>query len=136
LRRSSAPRCRLEHVSDQQQPEDFVDQTPDHVVTERNHGKWAPGYSGNPAGRPKKKYFRDEILRQLDEHPEDLKQIVSSLIAAAKGEQTNRFSEIVNQGMAAQFVKETLDGRAKQEVEVTGEDGGPIGFVIVPESKE
>lgn len=125
-------------VSDQPNSnEDFVDKTVADRTTGRNpDGSFAQGHTLGCGGRPKTKVFREEVMRQLAERPEDLQEIVKELISAAKGEQTNRFSETVNQTAAAQILKGWVDGKDKQEVEVTGEDGGPVGFIIVPESQE
>jgi hypothetical protein len=112
--------------------DDFVDSTPDYKVTSRDsHGRLRPGFTANPSGQPKsKKWFREAFIKHFEEHPEDFSKIIAEVIVAGKGEQTNRFSEVVNQQAAAQFIKDTLDGKAKQEVEVTGEDGGPLHMVI------
>jgi len=109
--------------------QDFVDEvasSPEPVVNgRRRDGKFGPGNPGGP-GAPRKKYFRDMFVKLLEDNPQDLEVICKELISAAKGLQTNRFSEVVNQATAAQFVKETLDGKAKQELEVTGTDEGPM----------
>lgn len=131
MRRGPVGWRRLKDVSDDAQ--DFVDGTPDHVVTERIQGKFAPGFSGNPNGRPKKKFFREAILKHLDENPEALDDIVKVLVDAARGQESNFKGERVNHISAAQFVKETLDGKAKQELEVTGADEGPMTIKIIHE---
>ncbi len=115
-------------MADDQQ-DDMVDSTPE---SRNAKGQWNKGVSGNPNG-PKRKWFREAFIKHFEDNPGDFKAIIAEIIAAGKGLQTNRFSETVNQAAAAQFIKETLDGRAKQEVEVTGEDGGPLTIKIVEE---
>lgn len=116
--------------------QDFVDTVasmPEPVANGRNRdGKFGPGNPGGP-GAPKKKYFRDAFIEYLEEHPDALPEIVKTLAEAARGKEENWRGERVNHISAAQFVKETLDGKAKQELEVHGPEDGPMVIKIVHE---
>src|SRR5208282_5493497 len=87
-------------------------------------GLFLPGNPGGP-GRPKLRPFRDAIRKRLQENPEELEDIVELLFDNALGKCTNRFDEVVNHIEAAGFIRDTVEGRPTQAIELSGEDGGP-----------
>lgn len=132
MRRGPVGWRRLKDVSDDAQ--DIVDAVPDYKDASRNQdGTLRPGFTANPNGRPKKKYFRDAFIKYFEENPDALPKVIEVLAKAAQGEEQNFKGERVNHISAAQFVKETLDGKAKQELEVTGADEGPMTIKIIHE---
>lgn len=74
----------------------------------------------NPSGRPKSKPFLDAIQKHIKEHPEDVTAAIKAAFA-----QTKRGSFVHLRELA-----DRTDGPVKQQVEHTGEDGGPIEHTI------
>ena len=87
-------------------------------------GQWEPGQSGNPEGGAKIKRFFVTLERACVQ--EDYKRLRASaeklLDAGAAGEP-----------WAIQMLADRYDGKPKQQIEATGEDGGPLR--ILHESK-
>lgn len=92
-------------------------------------GTFPPGVSGNPAGKPK--FSIVSILREkLQEVPEGEKRSRAQMLADEIIEQALVKKD---QGMMRDIV-DRFDGKPKQALEHTGEDGGPITIVTkVPE---
>ena len=90
-----------------------------------------PGQSGNPRGRPRKENSLTAILEQLG----DLADV------SFNGEQIPRkraLAEAIWQKaivdkdlMAIKYIFDRVDGTPIQAVELTGEEGKPIGFRLV-----
>jgi len=74
----------------------------------------------NPSGRPKSKPFFDAIQKHIAEHPEDVTAAIKAAFA-----QTKRGSFVHLRELA-----DRTDGPVKQQVEHSGEDGGPIEHTI------
>ena len=85
---------------------------------------WKPGESGNPEGGAKAKRFYAALDRAIiQEDGKRLREAAEKLLdLAAAGE-----------AWAIQHLADRLDGKPKQQVELAGEDGGPMR--IVHESK-
>jgi len=107
--------------------QDFVDATPDYKDTSRDaHGRLRPGFTANPDGRPKTAMMKRAMMDYLEEHPEVMAKIVGRIFAKAQGQHENRFGEQVGDLDAAAFLRDTVDGKPKQAMEVTGADEGPM----------
>jgi hypothetical protein len=81
-------------------------------IRRRKNGTFPKGVSGNPGGRPKEeREIVEAIRRRADE-------IVAGLLRAALAKKPNvkASSELLNRAY----------GKAKQVVELTGADGGPL----------
>ena len=75
-------------------------------------GHWLPGASANPGGRIKPKKPITEILRAYISSPEGQKAILK---AARSQVRTSEY-----QSSMAQYIRETLEGKLLQQVEVAG----------------
>jgi hypothetical protein len=71
-----------------------------------------PGNNANPTGRPARKPFRDAIERLLND--DTAEEIIRALIASSKRKQRPDI-------MAATFLRDTLEGRPTQSLELSGE---------------
>jgi hypothetical protein len=71
-----------------------------------------PGNKVNPGGRPSRKPFRDAIERLLNDHTAE--EIIRALIASSKRRQRRDI-------MAATFLRDTLEGKPTQSLELSGE---------------
>lgn len=104
------------------------------------NGKFAPGNSGG-AGRPKSRPIRDAIKKALQTDPELLPAIVDALTKAVKGQRQNRFGEVVNELEAAAFIRDTVEGRPTQAVELSGGEDEETGeqksipVVLIPAAR-
>lgn len=76
--------------------------------------------SANPGGRPKRKPFLEAIQKHIEEHPEDIAIAIKQAFAKAKRGELPHLRELADR----------VDGPVKQQVEHTGEDGGPIEHTI------
>ena len=78
--------------------------------------RFKPGQSGNPGGRPKKKHVTEALLAAIGDDPVLLAKAARALLKRmAKGD-TN----------AAVFVRDTVDGKPAQTVQVSGTEGSAI----------
>lgn len=82
--------------------------------------QFKPGQSGNPGGRPKRKPFLEEIEKWIAAHPEDITKAVKQAFQKAKDGDLPYLRELMDR----------VDGTVKQQVEHTGDDGGPIEHTI------
>lgn len=81
---------------------------------------WKPGQSGNPGGRPKKSRELEELIREALTMPDGRNKAVERLLGImAEGEDKDSIA-------AAKLLKAYGYGNPRQQVEVTGEDGGPL----------
>jgi len=78
---------------------------------------FVPGQSGNPAGTQPSKPFMQALGRAIaQDDAKRLRQCAETLLdLAAQGE-----------AWAVQMLADRLDGKPKQQTEVSGPDGGPI----------
>ena len=78
---------------------------------------WKPGESGNPGGRGTAKPFLDVLNRAIaQDDGKRLRTCAENLLTlAANGE-----------AWAVQMLADRLDGKPKQQTEVTGADGAPL----------
>lgn len=77
---------------------------------------WKKGQSGNPAGRPHKKTFRDYFTD------------------AEEAEVMERVKEKLSEKEIMKMVVEQLFGKPRQNIGLDGgEDGKPVGVVILPQ---
>lgn len=85
---------------------------------------WKPGESGNPGGRGTAKPFLDTLNRAIaQDDAKRLRQCAEILLdKAAEGE-----------SWAVQMLADRLDGKPKQQTEVTGADGAPLVTSIAVE---
>ena len=88
--------------------------------------KWKPGQSGNPAGRPKN--LVTDAYRELlgQPFPGDTQgRTYAQLIALAQVKEAIR-----GETKAAIEITDRTEGKSRQEIELTGADGGPITHTI------
>ena len=93
-------------------------------------GRWPKGVSGNPGGRPKKKPITERYEAQLEvELPESLRLKLKLKKGATYGDavalQVIR-QAILGKHEAAREVREAVEGRAPQQIHLSGENGGPV----------
>ena len=69
-------------------------------------GRWKPGQSGNPAGRPKSKPFKDALQAILD-NPEQLAKTAAALVARSHTGDVGAIKEIADR----------LDGKVTDTLE-------------------
>ncbi len=91
--------------------------------------RWKPGQSGNPSGRPKKLHITDALRAELertgpDGVPNDTA-IARVLVEIARAGNLEAIREIADR----------TEGKARQRIEQSGPDGGPLPFEI-PETRE
>lgn len=79
-------------------------------------GTFAPGVSGNPLGRPKRKTLTELIHDKLDNTPGAWEELVDVVIRLAKGKDREILKELWHY----------TDGMPKQKQEITGKDGEPL----------
>lgn len=84
------------------------------MVARDSTGRWKPGNSGNPHGRPARKAFTDALIQQLD-GSSDAQDIVQKVIELAR--QGERW--------AVELVWTRLEGRPWQ-----GREAGPFDEMI------
>lgn len=93
-------------------------------------GKFPPGVSGNPAGRPKRKTLTELIHAKLDDTPEAWNAIINTVI--------KKILEDKDKEIIKTFWNYT-DGMPTQRQELTGKDGDtlrPMFVVQTPEAKK
>jgi hypothetical protein len=81
-----------------------------------------PGQSGNPAGRPKSKPFREAIQRALEAAGDDkaaLQAVASALVGKA----------MIGDVPAIKEIADRLDGKVTQPIDGDGE-GGPVQLTV------
>ena len=82
---------------------------------------WQKGQSGNPAGRACEKPWRDALTRALGgKHLVDLKAVADVVVKLA----------LAGDMAAIKEIGDRLDGRPKQQTEVSGADGGPLTIIL------
>src|SRR5882724_9019661 len=96
----------------------------------KNLKSWKPGQSGNPGGRPKKRPVTDYYADILD------KPLPDQLVALLKVKRGTTYGEAIALGQAvsaikgradsAREIREALEGKATQRVELAGPDGGAV----------
>ena len=95
-------------------------------------GKWKPGQSGNPKGRPPGKMYKaalQEALRKLsdkDDPQQTLEEIATAQIVRAKAGDTAAAKELVDR----------LDGRVPQAIGGTDELPAIKGFAWIDPTTE
>jgi hypothetical protein len=88
-----------------------------------SQGRFVPGVSGNPNGRPtKEKIISDVLLKMLRDKPELISALATTLL-----ELSLKKKDMV----AIKEVLDRLEGRTVQRNELTGEDGGDIVINLV-----
>lgn len=84
-------------------------------------GRYLPGYSGNPGGKPIGTLSLVGILRkQLTEHPEDAQAIVTALITMGKTRELGAIKELLDR----------IDGKVAERHKIDMEM--PVKLVFVP----
>jgi len=88
-------------------------------------GKFIPGMSGNPNGRPRKEHsITDTIKAMMDEKPEIKRALGEKILdMAMKGDVT-----------AIKTLWQYMDGMPLQKSEISGKDGMPVIFPVPSES--
>lgn len=82
--------------------------------------RFKPGQSGNPSGRPKSRYLRRALQEMYEEDPSKLRALVEALHnTAIHGEGLHG----VSKHQAFAVLRDTLDGRPEQQLEVSAGDG-------------
>lgn len=87
-----------------------------------------PGISGNPGGRPKVRPISDRYRRIAETTlPEKERKRLGLSVGATYGDAlaVTLFDGRANPSVAKE-IREALEGRATQRIELTGEDGEPV----------
>ena len=91
---------------------------------------WKPGQCGNLGGRPKKHPVTDRYAAVLEKPlPDELVRLLKVKKGTTYGEAIafgQAISAIKGKADSAREIREALEGKATQRVEVTGEAGGAI----------
>ncbi len=97
------------------------DNAPDKQVAIRDdQGKFVPGVSGNPNGRPPKGHsITDTIRAMMDEKPE---------IKRALGQKVLQMA-LEGDGAALRLIWSYIDGMPKQTTELTGDPDNPLVII-------
>ena len=100
------------------------------LTPEMETRKWKPGESGNPAGRPKKRPISERYEARA-EMPldEELRAVLKLPKGATYGDAlafAQFRSAIKGKADAAREIREAVEGRTAQRLELTGAEGGPI----------
>ena len=102
--------------------------------------KWKPGQSGNPSGRPRKLPITDRYATIAELPVPDYLLTALRLSEAEKQEiktygdalALNQFrAGIKGKTDAAREITDRLEGRARQPVELSGGNGGPIQYAEI-----
>ena len=108
-----------------------MSEEPDWTVKEQDGlvrvgGKFAPGYSGNPGGRPRRKPITDAVLRIFDKL--SLQEHEALLMPVIK--------KMATTGDVAAFtaLRDTVEGKPAQQI--AGDDDHPIRHVFAWEDEE
>ena len=107
-------------MSDEQDTAALPDATPQNRTPEEK-GRFLPGRSGNPGGRPKK--LRELEERILTEFGGDVIPLLQHLLVMATTPTEDSMGDV---HAAKEFLDRVL-GKARQRAEVTGKDGAPLG---------
>jgi len=90
-------------------------------------GRWKPGQSGNPAGRPKTKPFKEALQRIIEAAgPQELDRVAAALFARA---QTGDVAAIREVG-------DRMDGKVPQSIGGSDELPPIQGFAWIDPKKE
>ncbi len=82
-------------------------------------GRWKPGQSGNPGGRPKWKPYSEAMQAIIEEHPAVMKELATAMLAkAAKGDVS-----------AAALIWDRLEGKVATTIGGST-DLGPVKLVL------
>jgi hypothetical protein len=93
----------------------------DNISSEGRHRRWKKGQSGNPGGRPKSRLVSEALRTQLaalkpgDPKGRTYAELIASNLIEIASESDG--SEAVH---AAGLIADRIEGRVKQQVEVTG----------------
>lgn len=86
---------------------------------------WAPGQSGNPSGTQRPKVVQAAIRRAVaDEDGQKLRRIADKVVQLAQD----------GERWAVEFVRDTLDGKPAQNIELDSE-AGPVAIAILSYSQ-
>jgi len=78
---------------------------------------WKPGESGNPEGRAASRPFLAALERAIKQNDgKALRAAADKVLAMAEA----------GEPWAIQFLADRTDGKARQQLEVSGEGGGPL----------
>ena len=90
-------------------------------IARDEEGKFVPGVSGNPNGRPKRKTLTELIHEKLDKTPNGWEDLVDILLTMAKRKDKDILKELWHY----------TDGMPTQRNELTGKDGKPIIPLVI-----
>ena len=84
---------------------------------------WQPGQSGNPGGRPKKLPITDALRELVDKGA-----VPQKKAATLAGQLAQQLVRAALKGKMAPLVEviDRIEGKARQRIEQSGPDGGPI----------
>jgi hypothetical protein len=85
-----------------------------------------PGQSGNPEGRKRTSFTRDALLIEIKDREKDgdrrgIRKMVGTIVDLAEG----------GEKWAAEFVRDTLDGKPMQQVNLADADGDKLIVQLV-----
>lgn len=82
-------------------------------------GRWKPGQSGNPGGRPKWKPLTQALQELIDERPELMRELAKSLVVKAGKGDVSAFNTIFDR----------LEGKVAQSIGGSTEIG-PVKLIV------
>lgn len=92
---------------------------------------WKKGQSGNPAGPKSEKAWRDAIILALGCKPENMARLTKSSPRLRKLAELRVQQAENGDDSAIRDIGDRLDGKPKQQTEVTGADGGALVVEVV-----
>ena len=92
----------------------------------KSRTSFKPGQSGNPNGRPRTEVsITSQIKKYLEEHPDDIKDIIIKLIEKSKAGEKEHLKILL----------ERVDGKVVERHEHGGPDGGPVPIKMIRVSR-
>jgi len=98
---------------------------------------WPKGKSGNPAGRLPGRSITERYIHFLEQHASEAIRVKLKLAPGATLGDVGALMQVrkfmAGRTDAAKEIADRVQGRAMQQIELTGEQGGPIDLTISPD---